>query len=203
MRFIIDLPLKTFIVLFIICSIIVMILHYLRYKQKKAKYSLFFKLSILLYILLLIKVAFLGIQITDEEGYKILLEYGLINNARFIQLIPFKTILDVLSTVETLSVTYIQIVGNIILLTPLSFILCYIKEFSARKTLLFTFFVSLFIESYQLIISLITKIPSHTFDIDDIILNIFGAVIVIVVSIFIKKNEKIKNFIVNFIYKDN
>ena len=166
MRFIIDLPLFSFLGLYFLIIIIVTVIHFYRSRKHISQYSLLFKLALSFYILLLIKVAFLGIQITDKEGYQILVDFGLLDNAQYVQLIPFQTILDVLGHPDMLSVTYIQIVGNIILLMPISFILYYVKQKTIKQTLLYTFGFSLFIETYQLITSLLTQIPSHLFDVE-------------------------------------
>ena len=79
MRFVIDLPLYSFLGLYFIIAILVTAIHFYRSKKHISQYSLLFKLALSFYILLLIKVAFLGIQITDKEGYQILVDFGLLD----------------------------------------------------------------------------------------------------------------------------
>lgn len=67
-----------------------------------------------------------------------------------------------------------QIGGNLILLTPLAFTLCYFREkrfFNLKKIIIICFIVSCSIEVSQLIFSLIIPSMGRFFEINDIICN--------------------------------
>ncbi|MBR1622649.1 MAG: VanZ family protein, partial [Pseudobutyrivibrio sp.] len=88
-------------------------------------------------------------------------------------LIPFKTILDILKTNYPSSFVIIQIVGNIGALMPLGVLFPLVFQ-KARRVIPFTFMVIgmvLFIEFVQFVFNV------GRLDIDDLILNLFGALI--------------------------
>lgn len=105
--------------------------------------------------------------------------------------IPFKTI----SHMFFAKVTVIQVVGNILLLSPLAFFLRYFNWIlSSKKIVLYIFLICIGIECFQFIQSYVYTMydPSgsrHKADIDDLILNTTSGFIG--VSIF-KLYEKIR-----------
>ncbi len=93
-----------------------------------------------------------------------------------IQIFPFSTIYTLIKHHN-----YIQIIGNVLLLIPVPFFYYELAESSPspKKLVLFSSVCSLLIESSQLIINLITKIDNHVVDVDDVILNIAGCFLIV------------------------
>lgn len=98
-----------------------------------------------------------------------------------------------------------QIGGNLILLTPLAFFLCYFNEkrfCSIKKIVTVCFCTTLFIESSQLILSIVVPNTSRYFEINDIINNtlsgVFGYYIYLgyrkVCQPLMHKDEKINRY---------
>jgi glycopeptide antibiotics resistance protein len=86
--------------------------------------------------------------------------------------VPFKTILNYLSGEPTWNIAIRNIVGNIILFVPLGFFLQFFcRSITWKFVLLATFIISVVIEITQGIFRV------GIFDIDDILLNVFGAII--------------------------
>ncbi len=99
-----------------------------------------------------------------------------------INLIPFKTIMGTINSPVFASVTVIQILGNIILLTPFAFALLSLDiTKDVNKTVLITLLISIGIETHQLIESLLASGfkwgEGRAVDIDDVILNTLGGLI--------------------------
>ena len=76
-----------------------------------------------------------------------------------------------------------DVVGNLLLLVPFSFILVLGENKSGRKALLITFLTSVFIETTQYLFAL------GQADIDDVILNTSGALMGILLALYIKHHS--------------
>jgi len=120
----------------------------------------------------------------------------------YINWVPFKTIIHTFSSPLSTS-TIIQLLGNILLLTPLAFSLRYLEIiYTTKWTILTTFFTSISIEVLQLIntfiISGFETDQGRSTDIDDVILNTIGGVIGVLIFIGLKrffiKNKKKSNY---------
>jgi glycopeptide antibiotics resistance protein len=86
--------------------------------------------------------------------------------------VPFKTILNYLSGEPTWNIAIRNIGGNILLFTPLGFFLPFFcSSITWKFVLLATFIISVAIEITQGIFRV------GIFDIDDILLNVFGAIL--------------------------
>ncbi len=188
---IITLRFPIFILIYCLLSVFVIGFHFYNLKNNKGKYSLFFKLIVTFYLLLLFNTTILGIVIADKEGLKTIKEFGMFSAGNSIQLIPFKTISEIILNINSLKVTFLQIFGNILLILPISMFLYFIKNFSRKRNILSCFLVSFSIEIIQLVMNYITHVPSHVCDIDDIILNMVGAIIGMILVDLIRKNRKL------------
>ena len=93
-------------------------------------------------------------------------------------------------------------VGNIVLLSPLAvFAEVFLQQRpKAWKVALGTSAVSLLIEITQLVINLSTRYPIRVLDVDDLILNITGIVIAIILTRVIGKNPKIQKVLQKIFY---
>lgn len=91
---------------------------------------------------------------------------------------PFRTISDVLAHGGT-RVLLLQLGGNLFLLIPLTFLLpiLYRRFRSFKSTVIVAVAVSLSIEFLQLIISAVLGFTYKVTDVDDLIINVFGAMI--------------------------
>ncbi len=191
MHIILDLNLIPFLVVYFMIIILITAVDVYHKIKKRNKYTLLYKYLVGLYFLILIKVTLLGTEIcTDEKVFQFMVSQGLYRRS-FVQLIPFKSIIDVLSCPETLSVTYIQIIGNIMLIAPIALMMNYVYQISLCKVVIYCMVIITGIETLQLAIDLITKLPSHVFDIDDFILNGSGILIGLGTSSLIKKSRRI------------
>lgn len=107
-------------------------------------------------------------------------------------IIPFRTIIEYIKEFNGLLSTdtlLINMFGNFILLMPFSFFvsLLFKKQISIRKFTLITLVVGIFIECLQFLTF------SGSCDIDDIILNVLGAIVMFIIL----KNDTINNMIRN------
>ena len=126
-------------------------------------------------------------MIVLKGGTATIIARGLTNKS--INLVPFRTILGYLGGQESFKIATTNILGNICLFGPLGFFIPLL--FNERKGLVKTLAISL-------IISVSFEFIQYQFnlgscDIDDIILNIFGAMIGFVAYKFIRNSTKIFN----------
>ncbi|WP_413623371.1 VanZ family protein, partial [Kandleria vitulina] len=94
-----------------------------------------------------------------------------------------------------------QNVGNILFLFPLAYSMRILKDMSAKKVFITCLIVDIGIEFIQMMTNIITRIPSHMVDIDDIILNMTGVVLALLVA---KVTHKFKDYFLDilFVYPD-
>lgn len=99
--------------------------------------------------------------------------------------IPFKTIIYYISGNEGFRIAIANIIGNIAAFIPLGFLLPIIFKRMRKlpKIILTSFSVSLLFEVIQLLIAI------GSFDIDDILLNVFGSLIGYIFYTLISKNS--------------
>ena len=176
---IIDLTTTLFLILLFVGSLLALIIK--KAKKISTKYWVIF--TFIVYILCLAKITIFPIYIFDQETLQRAKE-GITDYIIYYQLIPFHSIQNYLITNA-----YIQIIGNLVLLAPL---VVYIEIFfhsrlSYMREILVAFVCSLLIETIQLIINICTEFPSRVADIDDLILNTIGSIVMICIVYFIKK----------------
>ncbi|WP_051550726.1 VanZ family protein [Kandleria vitulina] len=186
-----------------ICFIFVMIfvtaIHFYRKKKGKAKYSLFTKAILTLYFLLLIDTAILGFEVATGEMLQEIIKES--RGYSFFQFIPFYSIKTALSEPGLWEFVVIQNVGNILLLFPLAYSMRILKDMSVKKVFITCLIIDIGIEFTQMMTNIITRIPSHMVDIDDIILNMTGVVLALLVA---KVTYKFKDYFLDilFVYPD-
>lgn len=163
-----NIHLSVFLVLYAV--IVGLIIFYYKIKKQQKIKVLLWRCLFAFYLLLLIKVTIFPFSFThflwmEETSYIA------------VQLKPFESIISMIQQRN-----YIQIVGNIILLLPLPLLLQGMMEqtFSKMKCFVSVCAASISIEVLQLGINLITKVRNHVFDVDDIILNISGGIILLI-----------------------
>ncbi|MCM1052609.1 MAG: VanZ family protein [Ruminococcus sp.] len=150
-----------------------------KYKQNNKPMQIFLKIIFAVYIIVMINLTlFAGFR--NNGSFITIFTY--LNKLDFIKetvnLIPFNTVMHFikgfLNDTLDLSIVFYNLIGNIICLMPLGLFLPRIfKKFKKfRNYALAVFLASLFIETSQLLT------VSGYFDIDDIILNTLGALIV-------------------------
>lgn len=160
---------------FEIFVIIVVFITFLKIVALKLKNELVFTnvvlgISQVIYSLLLVKTAVLPITVGAEEflGIDFEIKQG-------IQITPCATIVKAIRYGN-----WIQIIGNIILLIPLPIFISISKENISRKVLLvIAVCSSISIEILQLVLNIASRYNNHVADIDDVILNVIGAGVVI------------------------
>lgn len=116
----------------------------------------------------------------------------------FYQIIPFSSIKNYFH-----AGTIIQMIGNIILLSPLVlFIEIFLNQRpKAWKVALAASTVSFTIEIAQLFINLSTGHPSRVADVDDIILNTAGVILTIILTRYIGKRSNIQEKLQKIFYR--
>lgn len=95
-----------------------------------------------------------------------------------INLIPLRSIIEYFQHFST-GTAVKEILGNVAAFLPIGLLLpiLFEKLRSWKNILLCSLFLSISIETIQLVESLITRIPGHATDIDDVILNFTGGVL--------------------------
>lgn len=96
--------------------------------------------------------------------------------SRAINLIPFGTIIGHFHDYGTPLYAVKEIIGNIIVLSPLCFFLLYFKQMTIKKAFYVIFCCSLSVELLQLLSDLLL-FQQRAVDIDDVILNTSGTVL--------------------------
>ncbi len=96
--------------------------------------------------------------------------YGRGSEHRGVNLIPFSTILQYLTGNMGIRNVAVNLAGNIAAFMPLGFLLPYIKSMKISKVIIITLLLTLIIEIAQYLTY------SGISDIDDILLNLLGAV---------------------------
>jgi glycopeptide antibiotics resistance protein len=186
-----------------ICFIFVMIfvtaIHFYRKKKGKAKYSLFTKAILTFYFLLLMDTAILGFEVATGEMLQEIIKES--REYSFFQFIPFYSIKTAFIEPGLWEFVVIQNVGNILLLFPLAYSMRILKDMSVKKVFITCLIIDIGIEFIQMMTNIITRIPSHMVDIDDIILNMTGVVLALLVA---KVTYKFKDYFLDilFVYPD-
>lgn len=158
-------------VMLVLYSVIVgCLIFYYRIRKQKNMKILIWRCLFALYILLLIKVTIFPITFTHFEWMED-------TSYLAVQLEPFKSIVSMVKQKN-----YIQITGNIILLMPLPLLLQGIKDqmFFRMKCFVSVCAASLVIEVLQFGINLLTGVRNRVFDVDDMILNISGGILLMI-----------------------
>ncbi len=169
---------------------------WLLWKQHKWQIRYWLVPAFLCNALLLIKLTVFPIYIFDKENLDIIME-GQGKYLVFYQLIPFTSIKNYFH-----GSGIVQLVGNIVLLSPLAvFAEVFLQQRpKAWIVTLGVSAVSLLIEITQLVINLTTRYPRRVADVDDLILNIAGVVIAIILTRVIGKNQKIQKVLQKIFY---
>ena len=138
------------------------------------------------YIVCLAKIVFFPIYIPSKEQV-LRFKNAMPEDFCMVQYVPLKTIGVTLQSSNWL----LQIGGNIVLLVPLvvfaGVFLDYKKKYSVAKTVVIGVGVSILIETIQGIMNYMIQYPNRIADIDDILLNSFGVLIVAVVYWLVRK----------------
>lgn len=188
--FILDLNLVIFIILFIILSGVLCIHDYLRHAKRTSLRRIILLICLSFYAVLFIKFVILPVWIFFDTS---MLEELPLTLSNFIQYVPFKSII---ATIKA-GTWPIQIFGNIIMLMPVPVFLELFrnKKYSLKHMLWLGLLMSLGVELLQGIIIFLTGYPSKVIDIDDIILNILGVLLVYFIVKALNKMKLYQKFI--------
>ncbi len=148
-------------------------------------------------MLVLIKLTIFPIYIFDKETLDRIKE-GVGNYFVFYQAIPFASIKNYFQPGAL-----IQLIGNLMLLSPLAlFVEIFLRQRpKAWKVILAVSSVSFLIEIAQLSINFLTGHPSRVADVDDLILNITGIVVTILLTRCIGKRPNIQKKLQKLLYR--
>ena len=173
-----------FLLFFILLALHVFVTGILVNKEKVYKQNV--KLYLILYIVLLISLT----VFINRPDFALFDANFLKMYVQEINYIPFKTIIHFLVDNVNLNIKLYNIVGNLVVLMPLSFLLIILnKKYSSYKEQLkISFIIVLGIEFCQFILS------AGRLDIDDFILNIGGAMIFFTIIKKAKLIEPLRNF---------
>ncbi|WP_081345324.1 VanZ family protein [Kandleria vitulina] len=188
-----------YVIYLIFVMIFVTAIHFYRKKKGKAKYSLFTKAILTFYFLLLIDTAILGFEVATGEMLQEIIKESSVYS--FFQFIPFYSIKTAFIEPGLWEFVVIQNVGNILLLFPLAYSMRILKDMSVKKVFITCLIIDIGIEFIQMMTNIITRIASHMVDIDDIILNMTGVVLALLVA---KVTYKFKDYFLDilFVYPD-
>lgn len=142
------------------------------------------------------KLTIFPIHIFDKETLDIITK----DNGKYLvlyQLLPFASIKNYFQ-----GSGIVQLAGNIVLLSPLVFFAEIFLQQRPKAWIvtLGVSAVSFLIETMQLAINLVTRYPCRVADVDDLILNIAGVVIAIILTRIIGKNQKIQKVLQKIFY---
>ncbi len=170
---IIDMSRELYCILFFVISVI----GYIFYKKRNATIQYWIIPVFVIYLLYLLKVTLFPIFIFDQETLEKVKE-GVENYMVFYQLKPFASIVNYFR-----EGAMIQLIGNVILLSPLVVFGEIVTRGKWRITrmILLVSSVSLLIELLQLVINYSTGYPYRVADVDDLILNVTGVIITMLV----------------------
>ena len=176
---IIDMSRELFCILFFVISVI----GYIFYKKRNVTIQYWIIPVFVIYLLYLLKVTLFPIFIFDQETIEKVKE-GVENYLVFYQLKPFASIVNYFR-----EGAMIQLIGNVILLSPLVVFGEIVTRGKWRITrmILLVSSVSLLIELLQLVINYSTGYPYRVADVDDLILNVTGVIITMLVLRAAKK----------------
>jgi glycopeptide antibiotics resistance protein len=193
---IIDFHITTFLITYIFILIITKLICYFR---KKRYHNFWYYMILECYFLLLFKVTILPICILDSESLS-MFQSNIGNSAIYYRLIPFSGYSQYFYSIYGI----VQLLGNILLLMPIVPLLRWFlkKKFSYLRIITLILGLSLSIELIQFCINKVTQYPSHLSDINDIILNVFGGLIGIIIckAIEVKRfnlTVKMQKFLLN------
>lgn len=145
----------------------------------------------LYYYLIIYLLAMIGFTFSDNRLFW--KNLGDINYVREYNLIPFKSMFEMLTSPLGLRFALYNIFGNFLMLTPLAIILPLISDTFKKMT---NFIITII--SITFTVELIQVLTcSGSFDIDDIILNFSGAIILYMIV----KKTKISKYIYQLFYK--
>ncbi|WP_454192766.1 VanZ family protein [Paenibacillus sp. Marseille-Q7038] len=140
------------------------------------------------YVLVLIWITFFPVPI-DPELIKF---YRLSGDAIHQNWVPFSTISSMLNSSSNNLNSFLNLIGNILLFTPFSFLLLILNRKLSVKVIPLGILVILIIEMSQLLSSYLYRYTYRIFDVDDIILNtislLIGVILFRVFRIIIKNN---------------
>ena len=185
---------ETFLLLFFISLFI----SFMIYRKKNRIFRYWVLGTFILYSFFVINLVILPITIYSKETLEhIYAEFE--GQITYIQMIPFKTILNTFQT----SGWKRQVWGNILLLYPLPVFIEIMSNFkiSVKKVFAIGFCVSFSLELCQLIISLLTHFPSRICDVDDLLLNTFGIFLGILTTAAIKRSRFLNSLVQKFALK--
>ena len=173
------------------------IVGWLLWKHRKWQFRCWLIPVFLCYILLLMKCTVFPIFIFEPEALE-RMTGGAGKHYELLQWIPFASIRNYFR-----DDSIIQLIGNLVLLFPMAVFADVFsrQRLKAWKVVLGVSFVSLLIEITQLVINLITQFPSRVTDIDDLILNITGVVLALVLTRVMRKNRSIRKVFGKILYR--
>lgn len=130
------------------------------------------------YCLILIKIVFFPIPF-QEKTLALIRE---INGSFSLNIIPLKSIVQIINENDIANIFY-QLGGNFLLLLPLGlYIALMFRNISVKWLALTLTLTSVFIEMTQLLIGVAIDCQYRVVDIDDIILNILGGLVGVVIG---------------------
>ena len=131
-------------------------------------FKIFFFIILFLYIPLFLRITFVqnGIRIATKQ----------------VRVIPFNMVFECLRGKKTLKLLAVNYIGNVLLFIPIGLILpAVFKKLTIAKVVLISLIITVFVELFQNIFGM------GYADIDDVIMNVFGALIGAVIFSAIKK----------------
>ena len=107
-----------------------------------------------------------------------------------LQLIPFNSIRKYVK----FGTWPIQMLGNIGLLAPFAAMTYFYSNFGWKKRISWCILFPFLIEGTQLTVDLLTRYPCHVVDIDDVILNLAGEFLLLVIVRWAEKSNLLKKY---------
>ncbi len=182
---------------FLTFLIIFLLIGFAIYKKKDCDFRAWIIVAFATYLLLLLKITEFPIYIFNDE---MLLDIRTAAGEyyKYYQIIPFRSIKNYFN-----NGAMIQLVGNVILLSPMAVFLEIFTRgrINAFKEVIIVSACSFVIEIIQLIVTIATKYPGHIADVDDLIINILGVIITVFAVKFFEEKKLAYGLVKKIIYK--
>lgn len=170
---------------------------WLLWKKRNFKTRYWVIAAFVCYVLMVIELTLFPIHIYNAETLEAIRK-GSGKYFVFYQIVPFASIKNYFQ-----AATWIQLVGNMVLLAPLAvFLEVFLRQrVKAWKVVVMAASASFLIEILQLAENYITGYPERVADVDDLLLNIAGVALTILLTRFIGKKQNIRQKLRKILYR--
>lgn len=175
-----ELTIPMIIIFFALASSIYLLMIWRKARKIFFSKRIFLDLVFIAYCICLLRLVFFPIRFIIDQNFEQIFPLE-----AYLQWIPFQTTIIYLKELNIYSL--VQLVGNILLLTPLAVYINLIKNWNFKQNMAFVLSIALSIEILQGLINVLSRYPNNISDVDDLICNILGYLLMLCIIPSIKK----------------